>query len=254
MDPFDEPGQDGEREFETLDSPFTDITEALDFTESGLESIERELGYGRGEFLGEAFDRVERTEFERGAGSWTSAAVQMRDGDVTLLYEHDITRETMAHEGVHGKMKQPDGEVDLPGDDLYEQSVYEEFVARIAENLVGTDNVYEEEIERLREDREDYFEKREEADRLGDFTGLYGDLVEIEAMDGEEGDKLYGAIESYQERRENVLAGVAADRYTDRHSVDVKEFIDPDEEVYREAVDFIEEVERELHSDDRFPV
>lgn len=218
------------------------ITSELEVSDSELWDVEEVLGASPDE----ALDRFELRHFE--SSDYEIDAAARPDGDEMVLESvRDIAPETLAHESVHGQMMQPDASNYLPGDNQFEQTIYDEFVARMAEDEIKPLNVKDEALGELKEAHEEYMDVREKY--VGEvftkeFDSLYQDVLDLERTNDkeihQEMDKMW---RPYQKLREQVLAAEAAKRYKEEKEVEINRFVKPDENLYQQTVDYIKQVE-----------
>lgn len=214
------------------------IEDELGFGEDELEAIEEDAGFS----LSNTFDTIEETDFEwEEAGGTASQGLArttsertMEGVDVVLEYD-DIDAGTLAHEAVHAKMKQPEGDLfeELPDDATASQRLYAEFVAYLAEDRVDPLDTDAREGQRLRQAEMEYRD------------GVDLDIEEAydRAVEGDLGQREAALTARYQDAREQDLAAVAAESYNEQEDVDMTALMSPDAELYKETMAYIETVE-----------
>lgn len=224
-----------------------EISSELYVTGTELDEIEEILGSS----VDEAFDEYQETEFESSSKYQTMGRTGKKGSKVVLEASRDISTSTLIHESVHGLMLQPDARLNLPGNNFAEQDMYDEFVARLAQNEIEPFEVSEKQLEDLKNLQENYMAIREKyaGDQLTEeFTSLDKDIRAIDQMTDTAAQKeLYRAREPYQMIREQVLAAEAAKRYKEeKENIDISEFINPDEKLYTDTVEYIRQVENDV--------
>lgn len=221
------------------------ITSELEASDREIEEVEEVLGFS----VDEAFDRFDEADYQSSRYQ-TRAAANPEGDEMVLKAVRDVSPHVLAHESVHGMMMQPDAENYLPGENDLDQRIYDEFVARLAESELEDLSVDEGNLDDLRTARHDYLELREEYAGEGlseEFESLYDDLKQTdETVDKELQRSIDEKLFKYQELRERVLAAEAASRYRKEKGFDLQEFIKPDEKTYRETVQYIREVEKDV--------
>lgn len=221
------------------------ISSELEVSDSDLEEVEEILGFS----VDEAFDRFEEASFETSRYQ-TRAAANPEGDEMVLKAVRDVSPHVLAHESVHGMMMQPEAENYLPGENQFENRLYDEFVARLAESEIRELSVDEGNLDDLRRSRAEYFDVREQyagEELTEEFESLYDDLKQTDETTNEQVQReIDGKAFPYQEERERVLAAEAAKRYSEEKEFDLQEFIKPDEKTYREAVWYIGEVEQDV--------
>jgi hypothetical protein len=236
--------EDNKEEFESMSSR-GQVTSELEITDSQLSEVEKALGFS----VDEALDEFSLKFFESSRYE-TDAAVRPDGGKMVLESIRDISPGVLAHESVHGRMMQPDASNYLPGDNQFEQTIYDEFVARMAEDEIKPLNVTDKALGELKDAHEQYIDTREKY--VGEifseeFDSLYQDVLDLERTDDqdihEEMDRMW---RPYQKLREQVLAAEAAKRYKEENEVVIEEFVKPDENLYQETMAYIQQVEQDV--------
>lgn len=223
-----------------------EVTSELEITDSGLEEVEEALGFSPDE----AFDRFDEKNFES-SDYETEAAVRPDGEEMVLEGQRNISPRSLAHESVHGVMMQPDACNYLPGNNQFENTLYDEFVARMAEDEIRSLEVAEEALQELKDAHENYMEAREQY--VGDvfseeFDSLYEDVLDLERIDNTEVQKQMDELwRPYQGLREQVLAAKAAKEYRQENDVDIRDFVKPDRKLYEDAMGYIKQVETEIY-------
>lgn len=222
------------------------VTSELESRDRDLREVEEALGFTPDE----AFDRFEEVD-DFGASEYeTRAAARAEEEDVVLEAVRDVSPHVLAHESVHGRMMQPDGENHLPGENGFENRIYDEFVARMAEDEVRDISVSPGKLDDLREARADYFQVREQysGEQLSEeFESLWDDLEQTDHTTDHQVQKdIDEKLFRYQELREQVLAAEAASRYREDKDPEIEEYIKPNEKLYTETVEYIRQVEKDV--------
>ncbi len=198
----------------------------LGFSRQELDRVEDRTGL----VLGRTFDRLEDVTLEEGRDATTEAV----DDETVLFYEDDVSVPTLGHEAVHGEMLHPDQEVELPGEDVFHQRIYGEFVAYLAEDMLGDARPEQEELEVY-----DGMRHRCRVDPgVEGLDDLYGQINDAES------DRTRDVIADFQKEREDVLAAYAASEHEEPGSI--RPYLDPDETLYRETVDYVLDKEEEI--------
>lgn len=239
--------EDKDRDFESMNSRGV-VASELEITDSELSEVEETLGFS----VDEAFDNFRKRRFDSGQYE-TEAAAKPEGNQMVLESIRDISPEVLAHESVHGKMMQPDARNYLPGNNQFEQTIYDEFVARMTEDEIKPLNVTTEALEELKDAHGEYMHAREQYTGevfTEQFDSLYQDVLNLERTDDEdvhqEMDELW---RPYQMLREQVLASEAAKRYKEQNDeLDINEFVKPDESLYHDTVGYIQQVEQDVLS------
>ncbi|MFB6175432.1 MAG: hypothetical protein ABEJ87_05705 [Candidatus Nanohalobium sp.] len=201
----------------------------LGFSGEELDRVEGETGL----VLERTFDRLEDVTLEEGKDATTEAV----EDETVLFYDGDISVPTLGHEAVHGEMLHPDQEVELPGEDIFHQRIYGEFVAYLAEDMLGDARPEQEAL-----DVYDGMRHRCRVDPgVEDLDDLYGQIHEAES------DRTREVIADFQKEREDVLAAYAASEHEETGSI--RPYLDPDETLYRETVDYVLDKEEEIIDD-----
>jgi hypothetical protein len=222
------------------------ITSKLELSDSDLWEVKEVLGASPDE----VFDRFEGRDLE-GSGYEADAAAKPKGGEMVLQGDRDISTEALAHESVHGAMMQPDASNNLFGDNQFENTLYDEFVARMAEAEIKELQVPERAIEDLRDAHSEYLQTREKY--AGDvfseeFDSLYEDVMALERTDDKEVNQEMDAVwRPYQDLREQVLAAKAAEEYKEENEVEIQEFIKPDTKLYEKTVEYIRQTEARIY-------
>lgn len=228
-----------------LGSDRGEITSQLYISDENLDEVEEVLG----EEVDEAFDIFEKSTFESTMYQ-TEAAVRSQGDEVILEGSLDMNPETLVHESVHGLMMEENGSYDLPGEDHFQHRLYDEFVARMAEDEIVEIEVPDETLADLKEAHDEYMATR---DRYAgnilsrEFESLYDDALQTDhTTDHEVQRDIDSKMQKYRGLREQVLAAEAAKRYKDDNDIDVKKFIEPDENLYHRSVEYVEQVEENI--------
>ncbi|MFB6174605.1 MAG: hypothetical protein ABEJ87_01350 [Candidatus Nanohalobium sp.] len=221
------------------------VTSELETPDKGLEKVEEVLGFSPDE----AFDSFKQESFT-GEDYQTRAAAEPEGDKVVLKGFRDMSPHVLAHESVHGQMMQPDGENYLPGENQFENRIYDEFVARLAENEISDLRIDEGMKDDFREARAEYLatRKKYKGEQLSrQFKSLWNDLEQTDRTTDEKIQKeIDQALFPYQELREQVLAAEAAKRYSKEHQYNIKELLKPDEKLYSQTVEYIKQVENDV--------
>lgn len=230
---------------ENMEPPYPrgPITSELEMEDSDLREIEDELGFS----VDEVFDRYVEGEKSDHVGGNTHAAAGTDSGEVVLEAFRDAPASSIAHESVHGILEQETIDAELPDSEPWDQTLYEEFVARKAESRFEEIQVGELELQELAGSRKVYEEAREENSEY--FTGEKRDLNQeisnVEAIEDQEvNEELYNKALRYKNNRDSVLAMEAARRHDE--DTDITELIDPDEETYMETLQYIKNVDDQV--------
>ncbi|MFB6207960.1 MAG: hypothetical protein ABEJ69_01275 [Candidatus Nanohaloarchaea archaeon] len=210
-----------------------------------VEEVERETGLS----VEEAFDEFDQRDFSAETRGNTLESTRARtfldDGVVSLEYMGDLTARELAHETVHGEMLQA-GDLGerLPGDDLFDMKLYGEFAANLAEVEVDDPGPDFGGIMALISTRSAYKEAREDAAGQGLTSGgLFQEYLEAR----EKGMQQFReAILEYQDVRENVVAQQAAREYARENDYDLENYLEPDEQLFHDTVDYVKNFEQEL--------
>lgn len=239
---------DYEEKNEEFDKPYDrgPITSELEVSDKGLEKIEKELGFS----IDDAFDTYKDGQNSDIVGGTTHAAAGTENGKVVLEAFRDAPLSSLAHESVHGMIEHPDTEPELPDSDPWDQTLYEEFVARKAESVFEDIEVSELELRGLSSSRKAYEQAREEyKDFLPDEElDLNQQIKHIEAIeDPEINEELYTKADAYRDNRNTVLASEAARRY--QEETDISELINPDRKTYQDALEHIKNVDDQIFNE-----
>jgi hypothetical protein len=203
-----------------------------------IEQVEEQTGLN----VDRTFDRVRDTELDDD----TEARTTYEGNTAVLEYEDHISPETFAHEAAHAEMMYPDGEMDLPDDNLLNWKLYGEFVAYLAEDRMEKVEVDGGQKIRYSNSRRAYrnsvngFEPVEEADSLHEEWLALGEID-----DREERKRKSRKFMKFQENREQMVAPLAVSNLDEDYG-DISQFISPDEELYRETVNYIHDQEQQL--------
>ncbi len=244
QDPWGDYSKGAEEEF--LGPDRGDITSQLYISDEELGAINDVLGTE----VDEAFDVFEEKEFASSEYQ-TEAAVLSNGGNIRLEGSRDMPPETLVHESVHGLMMEDDGSYDLPGENHFQHRLYDEFVARMAEDEISEIDVPRRTLNDLREAHDDYMATREKYSGgilTEEFQSLYDDALQTDHTTDHEAQRDIDArMQEYRGLREQVLAAEAAKRYKqETGDVDVREFIKPDENLYHSSIEYIQQVEDEV--------
>jgi hypothetical protein len=222
------------------------VTSELEISDRDLDEVEDALGFTPDE----AFDRFDEVDEFSGSEYETVAAARPEGEEVILESVRDVSPHVLAHESVHGMMMQPDVENHLPGDNGFENRVYDEFVARLAEDEVRHLSVSEGMLDDLREARTEYLQTRQEysGEQLSEeFKSLWEDLEQTDhTLDCQVQKDIDEKLFRYQELREQVLAAEAAKRYREENDPEIRNYIKTDENLYTETVQYIKQVEQDV--------
>lgn len=219
------------------------VTSELEVSQKGLKEIEKVLGFS----IDEAFDMYRTGEESDIVGGNTHAAAGTEEGEVVLEAYRDAPLSSLAHEAVHGMMRQPGGRTCLPGEEPWDQTLYEEFISRKAESGFEDIETSEFELRALVDSRKVYEEAWEEYNELlpDEELDLNQEVAHIEAIDDPDiNEELYRKAKAYRDNRNSILASEAARRYDGDE--DIKNLVDPDEETYRDTLEHIKNVEDEI--------
>lgn len=230
---------------ETLQPPYDrgQITSELELDDSELREMEQILGHRPDE----AFDRYRDGERSPRIGNGTRGTTGTENGEVVLESFRDITADTLAHESVHGFLRQPDAELDLPGEDYFDHEVYEETVAILAESEILPEENSVEDLQKLKEERENYLSIRESEPVLPEnFSSLYEDTEVMDDVLDEKVGHIKDQRDLYQSMRSTVLARESANEYRSENSVEIEKLVKPDEQQYNEVMNYVEKIEQNL--------
>lgn len=233
--------EENTEQIETMDEG--PVTSELEISDQDARELEQSLGFS----IDEAFDRYISGEESGLVGGNTHAAAGTEDGEVVLEAYRDVPLSSLAHEAVHGIMRQPDGRTELPGDNPSDQTLYEEFVARKAESMFESIETTEVELRALADSRKAYEEACEEYEEFlpDKELDLSREISHIEAIEDQAiNEELYGKAEAYRDDRNSVLAAEAARRHEGKK--DIEDLVDPDEETYRQTLEYIKNVDDEI--------
>lgn len=212
------------------------ITSELELSDSELWEVEEILGASPDE----AFDEY-RNPLDTGLETGSTHGGTDTEGETVYLEAfRDISQATLAHESVHGLMSQPDGTVNLPGDDPWNNKLYEEFVARKAELEFKNSEIESEDLRKLARSQRIYENAKEEKGIETSAEGLNQEVREIADED------VLDAADQYKKKRDTLLAEEAADRHTE---YELKDLIDPDRETYNETLDYLKNIEEKIIED-----
>lgn len=192
------------------------------------------------------FDRVVNEPLEEDA----EAKTELQSGRITLKYEDELLQSTFAHEAAHAEMMYPDGDINLPGENPLDQRIYSEFVARLSESLIEPVEISSDQKMRYQRSKSAYREgiKVAEENGLPELDSMHEQWRQMDCI---ENDSMQEMLEQqfweYQTNREQILAGYAASSYMEENQVDdVRSFINPDENMYREVIEYMDGKEDEL--------
>lgn len=221
------------------------VTSELETSDTGLREIEQALGFS----VEDAFDSYRSGEESDTVGGGTHAAAGTENGEVVLEAFRDAPLSSLAHESVHGIIRQPDTDAGLPDSEAWDQTVYEEFVARKAESQFEDLDVSEAELRKLSDSRKAYEEARDEYSEFfpDEKLDLNQEIGYVEAIEDQEiNDELYQKADTYREDRNSVLAKEAARRHDE--DIEVSELVNPDPETYQETLQHIKNVDDKVFS------
>ncbi|MFB6202859.1 MAG: hypothetical protein ABEK01_00030 [Candidatus Nanohaloarchaea archaeon] len=224
------------------------LKEELGYSEAQLGAVESAL-----ESLEDSFDSVKPTEGEY------VADIDTQGREVILRADEELSLGNLAYLAAEARIAKLDhdltgdmGEMGgaLPTSDPFEQDLYTSFTGYLAKNEMEPFEVPEDQRERLRDTREIY---REVRGKVEEETGietreknLHQDLMNsVMLEDSELKEEFQDAIHSYHEARREVLAPIAAQNYGEimGSRYEVSEFLNPDEDLYSETMEYIEETE-----------
>lgn len=203
-----------------------------------IELVEDETGLN----VDRTFDRIRDVDLE----DEVEARTTYEGRTAVLEYDDEISPETFAHEAAHAEMMYPDGEMELPEDNPLNWKLYGEFVAYLAEDQLDPVEVSGGQKARYLSSRKSYqrsvgdFKPVQEADTLHEE---WLELGEIE--DRKERKRKSQKFLEFQENREQVIAPLAVSELDEDYS-DISQFINPDEELYRDTINYIHDQEEEL--------
>ena len=225
-----------------------DILENTQVEKEGFKELDDVLGFSPRD----SFDFSERTDLgvseSEYAISETRGTTKAKGREIGLYYDENLTLPELAHESVHGNMLQPNGKPDsFPSDNVLNQRLYGEFVARLAEGMVGDLETGNEELHMLYRSKQRYQIKREEyaGEELDEeLDSLYDDFQDIREMEKEKHEDIRPRFEEYRKTRETVLAKDAAEQYLKENDVDLNKYLNPSFELYEECIEFIKESEK----------
>lgn len=222
------------------------ITSELELSDSELWEVEADLGFS----IDKVFDRyVEGNESDLVGGN-THAAAGTEGGEVVLEAFRDAPASSLAHESVHGILEQDAINASLPGDNPWDQTLYEEFVARKAESRFEEPDAAELELRALTKSRKAYEEAREEYEDFfpDEKTDLNQEISHVEAIENPEiNEEVYNKAMRYKQNRDSVLASEAARRH--EKDMDLNQLIDPEMETYRNTLQHIKNVDDQIFSE-----
>lgn len=208
-----------------------------------IEEVEQLTGLN----IDHTFDRVVNETLE---DDDAEAKTELQSDRITLLYEDEISQATFAHEATHAEMLYPDGDMSLPGENRLDQRMYSEFVAHLSESLIEPVEVSRDQKIRYQRSRSAYENGIEVAQQKGlpELDSMHEQWRQIDRV---ESDSMQEMLEKqfweYQTNREQILAGYAASNYMEENQVDdVRSFINPDENMYREVIDYMDGKEDDL--------
>lgn len=197
--------------------------------------------------INHTFDRVVNESLKEDDAK---AKTELQTGRITLKYDEEISQSTFAHEAAHAEMFYPNGEINLPGENPLDQRMYSEFVAHLSESLIDPIEISNDQKMRYQLSKSSYEHgiKVAEENGLPELDSMHEQWLQ---MDSIESDSMQEMLEQqfweHQSNREQILAGYAASNYMEENQVDeVRSFINPDENMYREVIDYMEGKEDEL--------
>jgi len=215
------------------------IQRELGFNPTELTEIEEKLGFT----LENTFTEIRQTEFDieetKDTISQSKAVTKPEPGingtEIVIEYENELTPETLAHEATHAKMMAPDGDMynELPDKPITEQRMYSEFVAYLAEDQIEPLQTQSSELAAV--GGTDFMYKILSKEK----SGLTGDLETDYLNAKEKKDPAY----KLQSTREDVIAQKAAEEYELDQEETLKDYLSPDENLYDEVTEHIENVE-----------
>jgi len=204
-----------------------------------IELVEEATGLN----IDRSFDRVIEKELPED----TEAVTQMQMDSTTLIYDQEIPTETFAHESAHAEMLYPDGDIDLPGENIFDWKLYGEFVAYLAEDQIEPLTVSGSEKSEYGRSRAIYNDIKQDIEEIEKDHTLQEEWQILDDLeDREKREEAANAFTNYQENREQVVAPLAASKF-DLGYQEVSDFIYPDEDTYHETINFIHEVEEKLN-------
>lgn len=219
------------------------ITSELELSDSELWEVEEILSAPPDE----AFDRYRDGQESPRVGNGTRGTTGTENGEVVLESFRDISVDTLAHESVHGLMRQPDASLDLPGDNYFDHEVYEETVAILAESEISEEENSIKDLQKLKEEKENYLAIRDSEPVLPEnFSSLYGDTKAMDDVLDEKVEHIKDQRDLYQSMRSTVLAREAANEYRSENDVDIEKLVKPDRQQYNEVMDYVERIEQNL--------
>lgn len=219
------------------------VTSELETSSTGLREIEQVIGFS----VEETFDTYRSGEKSEVVGGETHATAGTENGEVILEAFRDAPLSSLAHETVHGLIRQEDIEAELPEGEPWDQTLYEEFVARKAESNFEELHVSERELEELTHSRKAYEQARKEyTDFFPDEKlDLNEEIAYVEAVeDPEIKEELCKKADSYKDNRNSVLVKEAARRYNE--DIEISKLINPDRQTYEETLEHIKKVDDKI--------
>lgn len=219
------------------------ITSELELSDSELGEVEEILGASPDE----AFDRYRDGQESPRVGNGTKGTTGTENSEVVLESFRDISADTLVHESVHGLLRQPDAQQDLPDSNYFDHEVYEETVAILAESEISLEENSIEDLQRLKEERENYLSVRESEPVLPEeFTSLYEDTEAMDNVLDEKVEHIKDQRDLYQSMRSTILAREAANEYRNENDVDIENLVKPGEQQHNEVMGYIERIEQNL--------
>lgn len=219
------------------------VTSELEISDSKLREVEEVLSASPDD----AFDRYRDGKESPRVGNGIRGTTGTENGEVVLESFRDISAATLAHESVHGFLRQPDQNSVLPGDDYFEHELYEETVAILAESEINSQKNCTKDLRDLKKQREKYLKMREKEDVItDDFESLYDDTLAMDNVLDEEVLDLKDQRDAYQVQRKTVLAREAANHIRTRSEVEIESLVNPDEQQYDRVMSYLTNIEKNL--------
>ncbi|MFB6202960.1 MAG: hypothetical protein ABEK01_00550 [Candidatus Nanohaloarchaea archaeon] len=214
------------------------IKDALEYSEDELAEVEAGAGFS----FSDTYDRIEIVEEgitrgdEQTVDGTAIATVYPDEGETVLLCTGGIPDASLAHESVHGRMYDENGEFDLPDEDEVNRSMYTEFVAYLAEHRVNPEKgpVEPAKDKPFGEGLKEMTRMFENMSKGGVKAGSVGEgEVERTDPDVDRMREVWNVIEA-------STASLAAVVYHEENDdYDMEELIDPDRETYAEVLEFV---------------
>ncbi|MFB6182789.1 MAG: hypothetical protein ABEI78_01865 [Candidatus Nanohaloarchaea archaeon] len=217
-------------------------------TEEAAQQIEDEINLNPREI----YDEVKPNNLE----NYEEVAATTSANEDIILETRDgtIKEDILAHETVHGEFLKNEklggtGDFEIIGEDPFEEKVYNEFTAYLAQDQVGDIQTTFSEANKYLESHDDLKEtiRRIDENSIPDNQELFKHIDESEEyLDWIDEEYLSKFIE-HQDDREQILAKYAAEQYSEeKEDISFPQLLDPNKQTYKETINYINDKEVDL--------